>query len=43
MTFSGFSHKLQTLVHRVLESLIQLSIQEKLFALCKERAIQVPA
>ena len=39
LRFSGFSHKLQTLLHRVLESLLSINMQEGLFTLSKEKAI----
>lgn len=38
-SFSGFSHKIQTLLHKVLESLLSLSLHEGLFALIKEKQI----
>lgn len=39
LRFTGFSHKLQTLLHKVLESLLSLNMQESLFNLSKEKAI----
>ena len=38
--FSGFSHKLQTLVNRVTESFLTLNVQEGLFSVVKEKACQ---
>jgi secreted Zn-dependent insulinase-like peptidase len=41
LRFSGFSHKIQTLLHKVLEALLALNLHEGLFALAKEKAIDV--
>ena len=39
LRFNGYSHKIQTLLHKVLESLLALDLQEGLFRLSKEKAI----
>lgn len=37
--FSGFSHKVQTLLHKVLESVLTTDIHDALFRLTREKAI----
>ncbi len=39
LRFTGFSHKIQTLLHKVLESLLALDLHESLFRLSKEKAM----
>lgn len=39
LRFRGFSHKLQSLLFKVLESLVALHLHEGLFQLAKEKAL----